>query len=208
MISTLDITEQLFIVISVLIFLVLSAFFSGAETALFSLSRSSLAEMEKGSGRQRRLAALMKNPRMLLVTILFGNLLVNIANTSMVTVLSIRIFGDKGIGFAMVAMAFLILVVGEITPKSIAMKHSATIAPAIAPVLKFFMVLFTPARLLLGLIADITVARSRSLFGTSEEEYGSRELADAVEVAHRDGLFDEFESRILTNLFHFTETAL
>ncbi|MBN2184225.1 MAG: HlyC/CorC family transporter [Candidatus Krumholzibacteriota bacterium] len=200
--------EYILLIISVVIFLALSALFSGAETALFSLSGSYLAQMAKGSSREQHLASMMKSPRMLLVTVLFGNLLVNIANTSVVTALAIRTLGDSGPGISMVVMTLLILIFGEITPKSLAMKHSVSIALAVSPILRFLMFIFTPVRLLLGLISDLTVRGSRILFGVSEKEYRSHELVDAVEMAGGSGLFDEFESRILTNLFQFTERAV
>jgi len=143
---------------------------------------------------------------MLLVTILFGNLLVNIASTSAVTALAIGIFGRKGIGIAVAVMTCVILIFGEIGPKSIALKNASALALLSAPMLRFFMILLTPIRLVLGAIADFAVERSRRLFGERTEEFGAHELATAVELGHRDGLFDSFEKEVLTNLFLFTET--
>ncbi|MBN2071874.1 MAG: HlyC/CorC family transporter [Candidatus Krumholzibacteriota bacterium] len=200
--------EHILLIVSVVIFLALSAFFSGAETAIFSLPGSSLSRMKKGNNREQCIASMMKNPRMLLVTVLFGNLLVNIANTSIVTALAIRIMGDSGPAVATIVMTLLILIFGEITPKSLALKHSVPLALAVAPVLRFLMYIFTPVRVALGYIADITVKSSRALLGESREEYHSHELVDAVEMAGNDGLFDDFESKILTNLFQFTDTAV
>lgn len=192
------------IVIAILIFF--SAFFSGSETALFSLSRSVVEDMERGGRRQRLVSNLLKSPRMLLVTILFGNLLVNIASTSAVTALAIGLFGQKGIGIAVVVMTCVILIFGEIGPKSVALKNATALARISAPLVRFFMILFTPIRLVLGAVADLAVDRSRKLFGERTEEFGASELATAVELGHRDGLFDSFEKEVLTNLFLFTET--
>jgi len=70
------------------------------------------------------------------------------------------------------------------------------------------MILFYPVRVLLGRIADYSVEVCRRLFGESEERFGARELATAVEIGHSGGLFDEFEKEVLTNLFLFAETTV
>ncbi|MBU8920894.1 MAG: hemolysin family protein [Bacteroidales bacterium] len=201
-------TGNLILAVSVIILLFLSAFFSGSETALFSLSRLSVSGMIDGGVRRRRVSELLEKPRMLLVTILFGNLLVNIASTSAVTALAIKLFGERGLGYSMVLMTFLILIFGEITPKSLALKHGPVLAPMLAGPLKLLMWLFWPVRIVLGWIADSTVNRSKKLFGESHERYESSELATAVEMGHIDGVFDEFEKDVLVNFFHFTKRGL
>ena len=150
-------------------------------------------------------AHILRDPRMLLVTVLFGNLLVNISATSAVTALAIRVYGEAGIGIAVAVMTVLILLFGEITPKSLAIKKSTAFAVFAAPVLKGLLILFTPVRVVLGAIADYTVEASRRILGEHGEAYGARELAAAVELGHREGLFGEFEKEVLTNLFLFTE---
>lgn len=184
-----------------------SAFFSASETAYFSLSRAAVLGLERGGRRERMAARLLDDPRMLLVTILFGNLLVNIAATSSVTALAIGLWGQEGIGVAVAVMTVLILLVGEITPKSLALKAAPSFVVDAAPMLRVLMFVFTPVRLVLGAIADRTVEGSRRLLGESRTDYGARELAAAVELGHRDGLFGEFEKDVLTNLFLFSEVT-
>jgi CBS domain containing-hemolysin-like protein len=198
--------EQLPLIIAVIVLLAFSAFFSGSETALFSLQRSNVAGMSSGSKKQRRVASLMAAPRKLLVTILFGNLLVNITNTSVVTVLAIKLFGERGVGYAMIVMTVLILMFGEILPKSVAIKRAGGLSQMIAIPIRFLMYLFYPVIVILGKIADSSVEICRKLFGETKEKYASRELATAVEMGYREGLFDEFEKEILINLFLFAET--
>lgn len=185
--------------------LLMSAFFSASETAFFSIPQSTAAEMEKGKKRDRVAARLIRDPRMLLVTILFGNLLVNISATSAATALAIAMYGDAGIGIAIVVMTVLILFFGELSPKSLALKRSRSFAVYAAPILNGIVIVLTPVRVLLGAIADYTVDRSRRILGESREAYAARELAAAVELGHRDGLFGEFEKEVLTNLFLFSE---
>ena len=199
--------EYLPMILSLAVLLLFSAFFSASETAYFSISRSAAAEMEKGSGRERMAARILRDPRQLLVTILFGNLLVNIAATSAVTAFAITLYGDRGIGIAAALMTALILLFGEISPKSLAAKKADAFAVFAAPMLKALMIVFTPVRVVLGAIADRTVEGSRKVLGESRTAYGARELAAAVELGHRDGLFGEFEKEVLTNLFLFSETT-
>ena len=194
------------LIIAVIVLLLFSAFFSGSETALFSLQRSNVAGMSSGSKKQRRVASLLAEPRKLLVTLLFGNLLVNIASTSIVTVLAIKLFGERGVGYAMIVMTVLILMFGEILPKSVAIRRAGSLSAIIAAPVRSLMFLFYPVTAVLGKIADSSVEICRQLFGETKERYASRELATAVEMGYRDGLFDKFEKEILTNLFLFAET--
>lgn len=203
--GTMTIGEHLPLILSLVVLLLFSAFFSASETAYFSISRSAAAEMEKGKRRERMAARILRDPRMLLVTILFGNLLVNIAATSAVTALAITLYGDRGIGIAVAVMTVLILIFGEISPKSLAMKRAVPFALFAAHILKALMIVFTPVRVVLGAIADYTVEGSRKILGESRVAYGARELATAVELGHREGLFGEFEKEVLTNLFLFSE---
>ena len=196
------------LIVAVLVLLLFSAFFSGSETALFSLQRSNVDGMSSGSKKQRRVASLLVAPRKLLVTILFGNLLVNIANTSIVTVLAIKLFGERGVGYSMIVMTLLILLFGEILPKSIAIKRADRFSMTAAAPIRMLMYLFYPVTMILGKIADSSVEICRKLFGETRVEYASKELATAVEMGYRDGLFDNFEKDILTNLFLFAETAV
>jgi len=204
----LESVQHLLYIPIIIVLLLFSAFFSGSETAFFSLSSFSLGTSMKGGRNRGLIKSLLQNPRSLLVTILFGNMLVNIASTSIVTAFAIRMYGDKGIGFAVVLMTFSILLFGEILPKSIALKSSVTIAAVSAPVMRFLMTFFMPFRVILTVLADYTVEKSKDLFGDVSTKYRVEELATAVEAAHTEGVFGEFEKEVLVNLLLFTETTV
>jgi putative hemolysin len=201
------IVEHVPLLIAVVFLLILSAFFSASETAFYSLSRSTVSEMARGTKRERMVARVLEDPRMLLVTILFGNFLVNVSASSAVTALAIGAFGERGIGMSIGVMTLVILLFGEISPKSLALRGARPLALAAAPFLRFFMLLFTPFRVVLAEVADYTVDESRKLIGERGEGFAARELATAVEMGHREGLFGEFEKEVLTNLFLFSETT-
>ena len=95
--------------------ILLSAFFSGSETALFSLSKIRVKRLQmENKANSKLVARLLNNPTKLLISILVGNMLVNILASSSASVLATNIFGDKGLGFSIAIMTFLILIFGEI----------------------------------------------------------------------------------------------
>jgi putative hemolysin len=109
---------ELFIthIILILILLGFSAFFSGSEAALFSLSKAQTRRLRDASAAGRMVAGMLRYPRKLLITILLGNLFVNILSTSVVTSVSIAQFGERGVGYAFVVMSLVLITVGEIFP--------------------------------------------------------------------------------------------
>ena len=130
----------------------LSAFFSSAETIFFSLSRSQLAQLkESKSPLSKQLIVFLSKPRDILVTILFGNETVNIAISILIAALFYELFPDLGIKWltclSVVVGTFLILVIGEIIPKSVGILA----APALAPITAF---LLKPLRHILVSFAD------------------------------------------------------
>lgn len=153
-------------------------------------------------------ASLLATPRALLVTILLGNLLVNIAATSAVTAFTITNYGEKGVGLSTLVMTIVILIFGEVSPKSIALQNPGKFAELSSPVYRVLMIMLTPLQRGLSLIADFAVEKSRRFWGEPHHGYGSGELVAAVEAGFRKGLFEEFETEILKNFFLFAETTV
>ena len=120
-----------FLILSV--FLILSAFFSGIETALMAIGPVKVKALVKEKKRgAETLAKIKENPRRLIITILIGNNLVNIASASYATYVFTEIFGSSGIGIATGVMTFLILVFGEITPKTFAIQNAERVSLFVA----------------------------------------------------------------------------
>ncbi len=132
------------------VLLFLSGFFSGSETALFSLSRTQARRMRNGSVGERFATRLLRRPQQLLSTLLLGNMLVNIMAASLVASLARRFFGDRGVGVAIAVSATLLLVFGEVTPKTLAVRHAAAFARAVSGPLWLFSRLVAPIRLAVG----------------------------------------------------------
>ena len=140
------------------ILILFSAFFSGAEIALFSLGRAHVrALVERGASGAKAVARLKANPERLLVTILIGNNIVNIGAAALATSLAMRLLGDYGVGVATGVMTFLILVFGEITPKTFAYRWAESYALFFARALEIFAwIIFPLAWLLEGLTRRLT----------------------------------------------------
>jgi Mg2+/Co2+ transporter CorB len=144
------------VLIGLLVFLlVCSAFFSSAETGILSLNRYRLRHRAKEGHRgAKRVSALLSRPDRLLGTILIGNNFVNILASAIATVLAIQLWGDAGIAIATIGLTLLLLIFGEITPKTLAaLRPEAVAYPASLP-LTLLLKLFYPLVLLLGWISN------------------------------------------------------
>ncbi|OPZ31651.1 MAG: Magnesium and cobalt efflux protein CorC [Lentisphaerae bacterium ADurb.BinA184] len=136
------------------VLLVLSAFFSGSETALFSLTRAEARRMRNGSPGERKATELLDDPERVLSTILVGNMAVNTLLASVVATLARILFEEQGIGVAIVASTALLLVFGEITPKVIAVQQAPRIARLVAPPLHAVSLVLLPVRAVAQRVAN------------------------------------------------------
>jgi CBS domain containing-hemolysin-like protein len=188
-------------VIVLIILLVLSGFFSSAETSLFSISRSKARYLAKQKGKANQLIHRMKNnPHRLLSTILIGNNVVNIAASALATKLALQLFPDFAVGLATGAMTFLILVFGEVFPKSVATNNNVLIARAIILPLYWFSLLCRPIVFLLDFIPKLS-GRIKKTPSVTEEE-----LMSFVEVVREEGEIKEEEQKLIHRIFEFDDT--
>lgn len=184
-----------------LVLLIFSGIFSGSETALVDLSIGRVEGLVKeGRGGARALYQLKKDPSRMLTAILIGNNLVNIAASVMATVLATRWFGHAGPGIAVGVLTIVILVFGEITPKSLATRYSERISLAIAPFLLAFMRLILPLVWLFGKLTTwihgLTGARGDPTVTESE-------LISMLGYGEREGTIEHSEREIIERVFSF-----
>ena len=139
-----------------LIFLLLcSAFFSSSETGILSLNRYRLKHLAKEGHRgAKRVSALLSRPDRLLGTILIGNNFVNILASSIATVLALQWWGEAGIAIATIGLTLILLVFGEITPKTMAALRPEAVAYPLSLPLLLLLKLFYPLVILLGWISN------------------------------------------------------
>lgn len=189
---------------SIAVLLALSGFFSGSEAALFSLPASAVERFRgSSSGAGRAVSRLLSDPQALLITILIGNLAVNLMATSSVTTLLVATLGDRaGSWIAWLGMSMVILVAGEVTPKVVALHHSVPWAAACGRPMRALCLLLAPIRIVLvRLVAPLTggwYIDRRSLLERTE-------LQTAVQEAAENGSVQPFEAEVLLGLLGLEE---
>ncbi|MBN1755577.1 DUF21 domain-containing protein [bacterium] len=145
-----------------IILITLSAFFSGSETAFFSLSSVRLERLRLSDNKNDNLvASLISKPQKLLVGILVGNMLVNISATTIATSMAISLLGDKGMVLSILLMTFFILIFGEVFPKTLAVKHNVRFSTLAAMPISIILFIITPFRLLMEWIARLFLKNIR-----------------------------------------------
>ena len=192
-------TNQILILIILLIF---SGFFSSAETALFSISKARAIHMAKGKGQINALIMKMKeDPHRLLSTILIGNIIVNVGASALATAITINLVSSNAVGIATGVMTFLILIFGEIFPKSIATRNNVLIAKLVILPIFWLSIIFYPMIVLLNFIPRVTGKIQKKQNVTEEE------LLTIVEVVEKEGEIKEEERELIHNIFEFDDTA-
>ena len=187
--------------ILLLVFLILSGFFSSSETALFSISKTKARHIAKQEGRSYTLIQEMKDdPHKLLSTILIGNNVVNIAAAALATSVVMEIFPGYAVGITTFVMTFLILVFGEVLPKSVATRNNVMVARIAIFPLYWMSILLYPVILFLNFIPKITGRIKKTPAATEEE------LRTFVEVVEEEGEIKEEERELIHNIFEFDDT--
>jgi CBS domain containing-hemolysin-like protein len=188
-------------VVILILMLLLSGFFSSAETALFSISKVRAIHLAKQKGATNRLIKKMKDdPHRLLTTILIGNNFVNVGASAMATAITINLVASHAVGIATGVMTFLILIFGEIFPKSIATRNNILIARIVIFPLYWLSILLTPVILFLNFIPKLTGKIHKKPIVTEEE------LMTFVEVVEEEGGIEEEEKELIENIFEFDDT--
>ncbi len=194
-----------FIVLFILIFL--SAFFSSAETALTTVNKIRIRSMmEEGNKRARTVNDITEDSGKMLSAVLIGNNIVNLTASSLSTTLTQDIFGNKYIAYATGILTLLILIFGEITPKTLATIHSEKLALSYAPFIKLLMWILTPAIWFVNALSMLVLKLMRVDPSNKGASITENELRTIVEVSHEEGVIETEEKRMITNLFDFGDS--
>lgn len=193
--------------------LIISGFFSATEIALFSLGSERIHAIKKDATKKQkkriqRLETLKSSPNQLLVTILIGNNIANVAASSMATIVALQIAQDMGagqntgslIGIVTGIMTFLILVFGEITPKALANKHALAFSLFAAPVIRFLQILLTPLVLPLAKVVSKITKEEEISQALSENE-----LKAAIHLSEKEGEIEHEERELFEKVLEFDE---
>ena len=193
---------------TVVVLLCLSAFFSSAETALTTVNRMRVRTLaEAGDKRAITLTKVIEDSGKMLSTILVGNNIVNLSASSLMTTLTMQLFGSKAVGAATGVLTLLILVFGEISPKTLATIHSERLALQYAGIIYLMMTLLTPVifcinQLSLGFLLLLRVDPNKKQEAITEDE-----LRTIVEVSHEEGVIETEEKKMINNVFDFGDSV-
>lgn len=191
-------------IVMLVILLIGSGFFSASETALMSLSRIRVRHMqEEGVKGAKLVGKLTEDSGKLLSSILVGNNVVNIAATSISTSLFISILGTQGVAVATALMTILVLIFGEITPKTIAANNSEKIAILVSKPIKVIILILTPVVWIFNIITNI-IFKIFGIKSKSGQPYiTEEELRTMVKVSQEEGVLEIEERQIINNVFQF-----
>jgi putative hemolysin len=182
--------------------IIMSAFFSASETALFSISRAKARHLSKSDDKTNKLIHRLKqNPHKLLSTILVGNNLVNIGASTIATSLALEYVRSHALGLTTGIMTLLILVFGEVFPKSVATRNNIMISKIVVYPIYWMTILFFPIVLLLNFIPKLTGKIKKTPTVTEEE------LLTFVEVVEEEGEINEEEVEMIHNIFELDDTS-
>ena len=195
--------------VAFVVLLGLSAFFSSSETSLFSLSRLQLEQMRRDANpRIDLIERLLSEPRRLIVTILIGNEFVNVAASVISAAMIIDLLGAENKFVNLLVMVPILLLVGEITPKTLAIRNNVAFATAQSRPISMFAALIKPLRLLIRALADRVI----TLIVGKERTRGNIITEDMVRaLAHAalgEGVLDHSEARYIEKIFEFGDKTV
>jgi Mg2+/Co2+ transporter CorB len=203
----------------VVVLLVLSAFFSGSETALTAVSRARMHAMEQeGSLRAGLVNRLLASPERIIGTVLVGNNLVNILASALTTSLLISWFGEVGVAYATIAMTIVVVIFSEVLPKTYALAYSDRFALAVAPTMRILIIVMRPLTAAIHFVIKIVLRMTPSqrddradILAAHEELRGSIALGEqggAVAKADAEmlgAILDLKELQVLDVMVHRTK---
>ena len=182
----------------------LSAFFSASETALSTVNRIRIRTLsEQGNKRAMKVMLLTEKPDKMLSAILIGNNIVNLSASSLATTWTMNMFGSKAVGLATGVVTLLVLIFGEITPKTMATARAEKISLRVAGVIWCLTIILTPLIMIVGFLAGMVI---RLLSGVKEEKHETiteEELRTIVDVSNEEGVIENDEKKMINNVVDF-----
>ncbi len=190
-----------------LVLLFLSAFFSSAETALTTCNKIRMRSLaEDGDSRAQTVLDLTERSEKMLSTILIGNNIVNLSASALVTTLTIRLFGNRLVGAATGLITLLVLIFGEITPKTAAANDPDKLALRYAGAIRTLMTVLTPLIFLVNLLARGFMRLLRIDPDKRPESITEDEFRTLVDVSQEEGVLEDEEREMINNVVDFGET--
>lgn len=193
--------------ICLVLLLFLSAFFSSAETAMTTVNHIRIKSLvEQGNKKAEKLLHILDNKPKMLSTVLIGNNIVNISASSLTTTLVISLFGNAAVGIATGVLTLLVLIFGEITPKTLATIHAEPLALSYAGIITILMKILTPVIFLVNKLSFGLMILLRIDPNAKASSITEHELRTLVEVGHEEGVIESDEHQMINNVFDFGDS--
>lgn len=201
-----DIPVELFILV---LLIMLSAFFSSAETALTTVNKIRIRSLaEEGNKRAKKLLKITADSPKMLSAILIGNNLANITASSLTTSVTMHLFGSVGVGIATGIVTLIILVFAEISPKTIAAFHAEKVSLRYANVIYVVIKILTPVIFVINLISLTFLKLLHIKSSSTYSKLTIKDLRTIVNVGHENGVIETEEHDIISNVFDFTDSLV
>lgn len=199
-------TSAVIQIIVLIILLGLSAFFSSAETSLTTVNKIKMRSLaEEGNKRAQMVMKITDNSAKMLSAILIGNNIVNLSASSLTTTIALTLGAGTAVAIATGLITILILIFGEITPKTVATLHSEKIALAYAYPINFIMIIITPISVIINALARGILFLLRVDPNAKANAMTENELRTIVDVSHEDGVIESEEKEMIYNVFDLGE---
>ena len=202
--------ELIILFISILLLLILSGFFSGSETALTASTRSRLTGLSnKGHKNAKTAIDLLNKKESLIGAILLGNNLVNILASALATSLSIKIFGDTGVAYAVIVMTALIVIFAEILPKTYALTNSEKLALTVSPIFRPIVYLLWPVtwmmeKIVFFILSIFKIKLEKNMRVLSVED----EIRGTLDLHHKEGRLYKSDKDMVTGVLDLAEVTV
>ena len=195
---------------AIVLLLLLSAFFSGSETALTSVSRARLHHLERRGNRRARLVnRLIADRERLIGAILLGNNTVNIFASALATSVLIGLFGEAGVAYATIGMTLLVLIFAEVLPKTYALRNADRIALAVAPVMRLMVIVLSPVTLAVQAVVRLTLRLLGVKAAAGDHALSAeQELRGAIDLHAREGAMVKQERDMLGSILDLEDVEV
>ena len=191
-----------------ILLLLMSAFFSSTETALTTVNKIRVRTLaENGDKQAEYVLKIIEDPSKMLSAILIGNNVVNLYASSLATVLATHVWGNKIVGIATGILTLLILIFGEITPKTVATIQAERIAFRFAKIIYYIMTVLTPVIFVVNQLSFLVLKLLRVDVKAKGESITEDELRTIVEVSHEEGVIESEEKKMINNVFDFGDAV-
>lgn len=192
-------------IVILIVLLFLSGFFSSAETSLISVSKIKMRALaEEGNHRAQKVLDVTNDSSKMLSAILIGNNLVNTFAASITATIAYS-FGGYAVSIATFIITLLILIFGEITPKTIATRHNEGMALFYASIISFLMTILTPIIAVINFISKVILKLFRIDMNRNTQRMTENELRTIVDVSHEEGVIETDEKEMINNVFDLGE---